>query len=231
VRTIRYAMVSTMVSGDPNLAKPEPPFSISDEQWAETEKAYGHKLEAAIRLKVLQVTTSFVMFEEFERAALRSAEAEKRVQSIKESAGEFYSYLFSGAGDDATVFADELIDRHFNERMPQLRELLLSLRAACNSALTEMETSPGHREGARWDQWICDLTTILDAADLRTAASKGSAKSKPGSSSSAFVSFVKKLQGCVPREARRHYTHGTATAINRARKGLGSKLGGPAPKK
>ena len=153
------------------------------------EKAYGHKLGAAIKLEVLRVTTSFVMFEPFERAALPLAEAKKRMQSVKDFAGRFFSDLFSGPSDDVTTFTDELIDRHFNRRMPQLRELLLSLAAACNSALAEMENSPSHREGAAWDQWIRGLTTILDAARLPTAVSKGRGKSKSDSPSS-FVKFV-----------------------------------------
>jgi hypothetical protein len=104
--------------------------------------------------------------------------------------------------------------------------VLLSLAAACNSALAEMQTSPSHREGAAWDQWIRGLTTILDAAGLPTTASKGRGKSKKSDSPSAFVSLVLKLQECVPKEARRHTTpDGLATAINRARRGLGSKSG------
>jgi hypothetical protein len=173
------------------------------------------------------------MFEPFERAVPPSAEAEKRARSIKDSAGKFFSDLFNRPNDDATTFADKLIDRHFNRRMPLLRGLLLSLAAACNSALAEMETSPGHREGAHWDQWIRSLTTILEAAGFPTAASKGRGKSKSDSPSS-FVSFVLKLQNCVPDEARRHETpslDGLATAINRARKGLGSKSKRPSTKK
>jgi hypothetical protein len=233
VRTIPFAVVSVTpppaaVTDDQTRSKPKPARRrkrkplISDDQWAQIEKAYGYKLDAAIRFEVLRVTTLFVMFESFERAALPLAEAKKRVQSIKGSAGKFFSDLFSGPSDDATTFADELVDRHFNGR---LRERLLSLAAACNSALAEMESSPSHREGARWDRWICDLTTILAAAGLPVAASKGSGKSK-SDSPSAFVSLVLKLQECVPKDARRHTTpDGLATAINRARRGLGSKSG------
>jgi len=160
------------------------------------------------------------MFEPFERAAHPSAAAKKRLQSIKDSAGKLFSDLFSGPSDDATTFADELINRHLNG---SLRVLLSSLAAACTSALAEMESSPSHREGACWDRWICDLTTILDAVGHPTAASKGRGKSK-SDSTSAFVSFVLKLQDCVPKEARRHNTlDGLASAISRARKGLGSK--------
>jgi hypothetical protein len=225
VRTIPFAVVSVTpppaaVTDDQKKPKP----LISDEDWPKIEEAYGHKLSAAIKLEVLRVTTLFVMFEPFERAALPLAETKKRVQLVKGSVGKLFSDLFSGPSDDATTFADELIDRHLNG---SLREVLLSLPAACNSALAEMESSPSHREGAAWDQWIRGLTTILDAAGLPTAASKGRGKSKSDSPSS-FVSFVRKLQNCVPDEARRHETpslDGLATAINRARKGLGSKSG------
>ena len=196
--------------------------SIPDKDWPKIEEAYGHKLSAANKLEVLRVTASFVRSEPFERAALPSAKAEKRVQSTKDFVGKFFNDRFSGPSDDATTFADVLIDRHFNG---SLREVLLSLLVACNSALAEMESSPSHREGAAWDQWIRGLTTILDAAGLPTTASKGRGKSK-SDSPSAFVSLVLKLQECVPKEARRHTTpDGLATAINRARRGLGSKSG------
>jgi hypothetical protein len=205
------------------LGDPAKPFSISDDQWAEIEKTYGRKLDEAVRFKILRVTASFVMFEPFERAAPPSAEAEKRARSIKDSAGRFFSDLFNRPNDDATIFADELIDRHSKRRMPQLRELLLSLAAARNPALVELEASPTHREGEYWDRWIRGLTITLDGADLPTAASKGRGKSK-SDSPSPFVLLVLKLQGYVPKEACRHNTpDGLATAIGRARKGRGSK--------
>jgi hypothetical protein len=218
---MRFAMMSVApppaaVTDDQKRPKP----LISDEDWPKIEEAYGHKLSAAITLEVLRVTVSFVLFEPFERAALPLADAQKRVQLVKDAAGKLFSDLFNGPSDDATTIAVELIDRHFNG---SLREKLLSLAAACNSALAEMESSPSHREGTAWDKWIRDLATILDAAGLPTTASKGRGKSK-SDSPSAFVSFVLKLQNCVPEEARRHKTpDGLATAINRARRGLGSK--------
>jgi hypothetical protein len=234
-KTIPSAVVDGSVSisdDDKGKGEANADFSISDEQWTETEKAYGHKLDAATRDEVLRVTTLLVLFEPFERKAAPLAEAETRVQEIKGSAERFFRDLFGGPRDDATAFADELIDRHFNRRMPQLPVLLGSLAAACNSALTEMKTSPSHsREGAAWDQWVSALTTILSAAKLRTAASKG--RGKPGSVwPSAFVSLLLKLQSYVPKEARRHETpDGLASAIALARKGRGSKPEGPATKK
>jgi hypothetical protein len=165
--------------------------------------------------------------EPFERAAPPLATAEKRVQAIKGSAEKFFGDLLSEPSD-ATVYADELVDRHFNRRMPQLRALLLWLGSACNSALAELKDAPSHHEGARWAQWIRDLTTILDGADLPTAASKGRGKSKSDLPSS-FVLLVLKLQDCVPKEARRHETvDAVATAIVRAR---GSKPKRPSAKK
>jgi hypothetical protein len=102
VRTIPFAVVSVTpppaaVTDDQTRSKPKgtrrqkrKPL-ISDDQWAQIEKAYGYKLDAAIRFEVLRVTTLFVMFELFERAAPPLAEAKKRVQSIKGSAGKFFS--------------------------------------------------------------------------------------------------------------------------------------------
>jgi hypothetical protein len=116
-------------------------FSISDERWAKIEKAYGNELDAEIKREILRVTTSFVWFEPFERAAPPLATAEKRVQAIKGSAEKFFGDLLSEPSD-ATVYADELVDRHFNRRMPQLRALLLWLGSACNSALAELKDAP-----------------------------------------------------------------------------------------
>jgi hypothetical protein len=278
VRTIPFAVVTVPPPPDDQTRskrRKRKPL-ISADQWAQIERAYGHKLSAAIKRKVLRVTTSFVLFEPFARAATPSAEAEKRVQSIKKATEAFYLVLFDrpdylkrrareleqqlqaltrqpeeeGAKDReiriaeiaklktrianlgaGTTFAENAIDRHFKGGMPQLCPLLLSLGAACDPALAEVESSPGHREGAAWEQWIRDLTTILDAAGLPTTASKGRRKSKSDSPSS-FVSFVLKLQDCVPEEARRHTTpDGLATAINRACRGLGSKAGRPSTKK
>jgi len=165
VRTIPFAVVSVTpppaaVTDDQTRSKPKrarrrkrKPL-ISDDQWAQIEKAYGYNLDAAIRTKVLRVTAKFVLFESFERAALPLAEAKERVLLINGSAGKLFSDLFGGPSDDATTFADELFDRHLRNAglTMSLRELLLSLAAACNSALAEMERSPSHREGACWDR-------------------------------------------------------------------------------
>jgi hypothetical protein len=235
VRTLRSAVVMNDLQkplGDISTAEylaatTAANFDISGDQWAEIEKAYGHKLSAPIRLKVLRVTTSFVLFEPFARAAPPLATAEKRAQAIKKSVEKFFGDLFSEPSD-ATVYADDVVDRHFDRRMPQLRALLLSLWASCNSSLAELKTSPGHREGGHWGQWIRDLTTILDRAGLPVAASKGRGKSKSDLPSS-FVSFVLKLQNCVPDGAHRHKTvDAVATAIVRAR---GSKPRRPSAQK
>ncbi len=71
--------------------------------------------------------------------------------------------------------------------------------------------------GEAWEEWIHQLTAILDESGLPTAARKDSDKQK-GSTPSSFVAFVRELQECVPTACwRRRSDSALATAIGSAR--------------
>jgi hypothetical protein len=77
-----------------------------------------------------------------------------------------------------------------------------------------------------WDNWIRDLTRILEGQKLPTAVSKGShtytvaAVTERWDAASQYTQFVHALQACVPKAARRHTTpDALAWAINKAQRG------------
>lgn len=215
----------------------EPQIKIAEESWQHIERAYRHPLSPAIRQSILEVTTSFVYFEQVERNAQRFSLAKKRVELRKKAARALYDELFSAPPADASAFADCLIEMHFagsqppvHNRLERLGVELVLLAGACDQALDDImkdyQPQPRHREGMCWDNWIRDLTRILEGQKLPTAVSKGShtytvaAVTERWDAASQYTQFVHALQACVPKAARRHTTpDALAWAINKAQRG------------
>ena len=174
------------------------------------------------QIEVLRVRTSFVMFEPFERAALPLAEAKKRVQSIKWFCGKVFQRSVRGPSNDATTFADELINRHFNGRSHTSRAAFVArggvqFRARRNGKLAE---PPRGRGLGSVDPWPDNHS---GRGGSPTAASKGRGKSKSDFAvgicvACSEIAGLRSKRGSPPYDA-----DGLATAINRARRGLGSK--------
>jgi hypothetical protein len=82
-------------------------------------------------------------------------------------------------------------------------------------AVQEMDA--GFRQGECWNNWIIQLSRIMEAEGLPRAVGKGSVDPEK---ISPFVRLVDKLQDCVPKAARRHTQSkgALAGAIYRARR-------------
>jgi len=190
--------------------------------WAEIEVAFGHPLSRATKKRIRQATTSFVLFEPFERNAQPRSAAKDRIRSIEKAAKSLFVTLHS-APTDATVYADNLVNEHFS--LQHLDAALLSLVGACTSVLARLDepNQLGHHEGEYWNRWIRALTEILKDAKRPTGVSKAG-------NPSPFQRLVAKLQDYIPGQAQRHIgdmvTAGAlAAAILRAQKGDGDTMG------
>jgi hypothetical protein len=207
-------------------------FSIADKDWLEIERSYRCNLSPDARKSILEATTSFVYFESFERTAKPHRLAIERVDAIEGALENLFLTLHAPA-NEATVYADHFVKRHFHypflelnneDLFSALSRLLGSLKDACRRAAQEMDdpNQPSHREGECWDQWIRRLTEIVKENGLPSGASKGG---HGRNNQSPFTWLVMALQKCVPTDARRHDRRaGTlAAAIARARHG-GTKM-------
>lgn len=201
----------------------EPVLTVA-ENWLQIEKEYGHNLSQDVRQKILQASTSFVYFEEFERTASSVNEAAAYVSSIKSAANTLQKKLLgsSNSSSDARTYARSIITQKFddprliqsnNNLFDALHGVLTSLEVACMQALKEMENpnAAAHREGECWQNWIRSLTKITSKNGLPYRVSKGSDKSD---NRSPFVRLITALHKCVSKEARRH--HHSAQALAKA---------------
>jgi len=103
-----------------------------------------------------------------------------------------------------------------------LEHALIAMHDVCDFIATEISNPefPIPHPGWLWIQWIGWLTIIAKEHSLPYKARSDSDKRK--NKTSAFVSFVQELQGCIPEQAR-HSTQSEdalAKAINRARQGM-----------
>ena len=232
VRTLPFASVS---GGGPK-------FSPTNEQWKQIERAYGHALTDNVRQAIVAATINFLLWEPFEREAKPISRARERVVTVQKAAKSLhdalvlYEELVTAPATTATVYAHQLIKRHFageefwsakfrsrnGGELARLKRVLAPLPSACASALAELDDPnlPGYCEGACWRGWVRDLTRIAKQHKLpipvRTDTDK---KWRP----SPFVALLYELQQHVPVAARRHMHSkaALAKAIQRARRGRG----------
>jgi hypothetical protein len=123
--------------------------------------------------------------------------------------------------NETLFYAKYLVSSNFSDARFQrpglfgaLGGVLTSFSAACKMALAHMDNSPGWRTGEAWENWVRNLTRLLDRAHLPTGV-----RTDDLGEQSAFTKSVAMLQKYVPSRFRRH-THSLsalAKAIQRAR--------------
>jgi hypothetical protein len=222
VRVAPTIPVATTRGGDPQLV-------ISDDDWRRIEAAYGRPLPAEVREQIRDATLSFLMFVEGEQAAQPVSVARAHVERVKKAAAKLCHVVVENPQDsawDARNYANRLIGQNFNDAGKSVRDLprwlgtlMVSLGAACNHALTQLDDPgrQGRRKGDTWENWARKLAAILAANGLPTQVRKDTDKNihrKP----SPFVHFIRELQSCVPEESRRgtHSDNALSEAISRA---------------
>ncbi|MDR6304556.1 hypothetical protein GGQ85_002266 [Nitrobacter vulgaris] len=205
-----------------------PQFSLTDQDWAKVEIAYGQTLPTAVRQSIVETTNKFLEWEVFERNACALSPAVDLVKSINVASNSLRQKL-SRAGGDAGAFGQSVLKEHFrsvhfrkdsyDQLFHALGDVMSSLSAACQSALTEMDDPDAKffREGASWDDWIRALTNIAEENDLPTASSKAG---NPEADVGPFARLVAALQAHLPKEARKHLNTRLSSAIYSARQPL-----------
>jgi hypothetical protein len=208
-------------------------LDLTEADWQDLQAAYGQTLAPAVREQVLNASRHYLSMAGSEMAAEPMAEAVKRAERLRKAARSLLMLIeqsSSMALDAAALYADEEIGWHLYERVfhPSRRKKCLTPFAsevsyfltACDSALDEMTrcSNPGYwRDGAAWDDWIIANRQIMETNGLPVSVRKDTDKNKSGRPS-AFVEFIRELQGRFPKNHRRHTHSNTAltVAINRA---------------
>ena len=207
----------------------EPQLNISKDDWERIEAAYGSVLPAKLRRQIQDATRPFLLFVEGEQAAQPASVARAHVERVKKAAAKLCQVVLENPQNsawDARNYANRLIGQNFNDAGKSVRDLpgwlgtlMVSLGAACNHALTQLDDPgrQGRRKGDTWENWARKLTAILAANGLPTQVRKDTDKNihrKP----SPFVHFIRELQSCVSKEFRRgtHSDNALSEAISRA---------------
>ena len=211
----------------------KPRLKISEGDWKQIEKAYGHALTKPLRQKVCDATREYLEWDELEKAAQRASEAEVKINAVKAAASKFTDAIFRrprNIARDADFFARRLISKHLGlsfQGRDGLQNLLLKIERdisdacdrafdifdACDRALHDLQEDNGFRDGETWGLWIRKLTKILKAHLLPTEVRKDTVKNLTGKPS-PFVAFVRELQACVPEEYRRSQPYSAEAPAN-----------------
>ena len=211
----------------------KPRLKISEGDWKRIEKAYGHALTKPLRPKICDATREYLEWDELEKAAQRTSEAEVKINAVKAAASKFRDAIFRrprNIARDADFFARRLIGKHLGlsfQGRDGLQNLLLKIERdisdacdrafdifdACDRALHDLQEENGFRDGETWGLWIRKLTKILKAHQLPTEVRKDTVKNLTGKPS-PFVAFVRELQACVPEEYRRSQPYSAEAPAN-----------------
>ena len=215
----------------------KPRLKISEGDWKRIEKAYGHALTKPLRPKICDATREYLEWDELEKAAQRTSEAEVKINAVKAAASKFTDAIFRrprNIARDADFFARRLISKHLGlsfQGRDGLQNLILKIERdisdacdralkverdivdACDRALHDLQKENGFRDGETWELWIRKLTKVLKAHQLPTEVRKDTVKNRTGKPS-PFVAFVRELQACVPEEYRRSQPYSAEAPAN-----------------
>ena len=213
------------------------PFELDSSDWERIERAYGKSLSPQLRDKVVRITKDFLYWASAEETPpLR--DAQKRAKSLRKHAESLLKEMQRTTDNEVAPYTDELIDLYFRRFWfeefqckaevvqdalpPEVVAALSIFLRACDGALSEMDALSQQtwmwQDREAWDVWITELTELLKAEGLPTAAATTVSKDKVGYS--PFVKFIKQLQNDIPGEFERsQWSSGALTeAIKRARK-------------
>jgi hypothetical protein len=199
--------IASVRGGDPKL-------TITDKDWQRIQVAYGSELSPDLRKEIYEATIRFLQFVPFEQAAQPVLIARQKIKRVFKAATDLQKAILehpqSDAGD-ATLYANRLINRYFDDgsitdrdKLGFLGKLMGPLSTACSFALEHLDNHKNHgrREGEAWRLWVQNLKSILAAKGLPTEVRKDTDKNRTGNPS-PFVAFIHELQACVPETFRR----------------------------
>jgi hypothetical protein len=202
--------------------------TILERDWKSLEAVLGRKVPASVRDHLTGITNNFLSFAPFELTAEPIRGTEERLPKVRKAAGSLQQILIDSGHSEASLFANHLIELHFNDarirdrkKIHNLTGILTSFIVACVKAQDEIdgESFAEHRPGDAWETWIRNITKLLLENDLPTQARKDSDKNRSGQAS-PFVRFIERLQTCFDLKYRRATQSkiALAEAIARARR-------------
>jgi hypothetical protein len=204
---------------------------VTEEGWRLIEERYGHQISDEARSAVNAVTNKFLQLASAEEDAPSKEDALNRLRSLKDRTDSLHEAINELPVDNPVrQYVDEeiafayTISQYENaiailEYISLFERGLERFSKACDETITFLSEHNFWPTGGAWDVWIRQLTKILDAYDLPTAARKDSDKAK-SNQASQFIELVYAFQRLLPEQVRRsmHSKPALATAIHKARK-------------
>lgn len=211
------------------------PFELSASDWKRIERAYGRSLSPQVRGEVVKITKDFLHWASAEKTPpLR--DAQKRAKSLRNHAASLLEEMQRRTDNEVGPYTDETIGRYFGDFWakefqcnaqvvqdalpPEVVVALTIFLRACDGALGEMDKLSQHtwmwQDGYAWNVWVTQLTKLLNAEGLPTAAATSESKNEV--SYSPFVRFIEQLQKSVPYRRSQWSSSALTEAIKRARR-------------
>jgi hypothetical protein len=222
------------------------PFELDSSDWERIERAYGQSLSPKVRDAVVRITKDFLCWASAEETPpLR--DAQKRAKSLRKHAASLLEEMQRTTGNEVGPYTDELIGLYFRRFWfeeyrreaevvqdalpPEVVAALSIFLRACDGALSEMDALSTKiwmwQDREAWDVWIVELTGLLKAEDLPTAAAATVSNDKV--SYSPFVRFIEQLQNGVPVGRSQWSSVALIEAIKRARRSRNKFQAKPQP--
>jgi len=212
------------------------PIRFGDKDWVEFEAAYGRSIPPETRENITVATNRFLKLAEAENTGLMK-DAVKRAEDICKRAKALIAIIDKRhVGDVTRDYVDDEIadgfasirigesDRRFPRRgyISFVRDELSRLVFACEFSLEKLADASQHNywpDGRAWEDWINDLTYILDSRGLTAGVRKDTDKNKNVfTKGSPFVELVRAFQEKLPRKYCATMSRtALASAIDRAR--------------
>ena len=182
-----------------------PTLQISPATWSRIEKAYGRKIQPAVRDRIERLTTKYLHLASMERAAAPLQSARVNVATVRSSAEKLLAKLKAVQDCDSDVhsFVGHIIRQNLklSSRRPLGDDLggfvhdLEKLVAVL--ARIDVSGAPDAQQNAQaWSRWAREIRTVIKEAGLPHGVSKDTTRS---ASDSAFVRLVAALQlECPP---------------------------------
>jgi hypothetical protein len=204
-----------------------PTISLSDDGWSKIEAACGRSFDSELRDAIRTRTKVYLRDAQFELNAKPLAPALDRLQRIRKAGARFQAELMRAPEPESARYANFLIKQNFadsrlkyggpTDAIHAMHGVMASFVFVCARAEKGLEKD-GFQRGETWNEWVRDLSGVLQKRGFRTSVRKDSDKSD---TTSPFVRFIWELQELIPQEFRRgsHSDVALATLISKAIRG------------
>jgi len=190
------------------------PFSVSVDQWKMVERYIGFAIPHDLRSAIIAKTQTMRWRSEAWQAALPISETVRQIAGLKRVTVDWLKRL---EGLPPEVEGMIMSVDHSEQADLVVKSFMKFIVVSCDERLVELASIEAQDARHPWENWIVQLTELLEQSDLPTGARKDVDKNKAGPSS--FVIVIRELQQLIEPQFRRatQSDDALADAIGRAR--------------